>query len=380
MVTPAINSDINTSTDYLDLQIKGKNIAKALAIDLNSNEEHRKEVFTRIANKFDGDYNILVSHLSDETIKEIEQRIKTTANKKSGLNISSSDNYIKQALREEPKLQLMMPFAEGWTDEKINQFHQGGQAVGLIVAYYPFGVDDKKVKEIIGYDRNGNEIKITKQSAPTIPYIILTINERTDEDGYLKFNQEKKQKSIYGIDPKEIAINNNQTDWKRTTINSLRNKNLNPAINVVPEDDGGGGGGGGGGTPLTPPTPEYCLHVGEVKTGNISYIEFWLESEAEVYIKVGQRYWEYDYNQEVYKWSDNYSFLFLKTPAKDYDLDGGYWLIFDTNTAWDKRNKRYDDGTFIDEFKLSVMDEDLFDITDDEIAWGIFNKNPFIVT
>ena len=310
MVTPAINSDINTSTDYLDLQIKGKNIAKALAIDLNSNEEHRKEVFTRIANKFDGDYNILVSHLSDETIKEIEQRIKTTANKKSGLNISSSDNYIKQALREEPKLQLMMPFAEGWTDEKINQFHQGGQAVGLIVAYYPFGVDDKKVKEIIGYDRNGNEIKITKQSAPTIPYIILTINERTDEDGYLKFNQEKKQKSIYGIDPKEIAINNNQTDWKRTTINSLRNKNLNPAINVVPEDDGGGGGGGGGGTPLTPPTPEYCLHVGEVKTGNISYIEFWLESEAEVYIKVGQRYWEYDYNQEVYKWSDNYSFLF----------------------------------------------------------------------
>ena len=271
----------------------------------------------------------------------------------------------------------MMPFAEGWTDEKINQFHQGGQAVGLIVAYYPFGVDDKKVKEIIGYDRNGNEIKITKQSAPTIPYIILTINERTDEDGYLKFNQEKKQKSIYGIDPKEIAINNNQTDWKRTTINSLRNKNLNPAINVVPEDDGGGGGGGGGGTPLTPPTPEYCLHVGEVKTGNISYIEFWLESEAEVYIKVSQRYWEYDYNQEVYKWSDNYSFLFLKTPAKDYDLDGGYWLIFDTNTAWDKRNKRYDDGTFIDEFKLSVMDEDLFDITDDEIAWGIFNKNPF---
>ena len=61
-------------------------------------------------------------------------------------------------------------------------------------------------------------------------------------------------------------------------------------------------------------------------------------------------------------------------------MDGGYWLIFDTNTAWDKRNKRYDDGTFIDEFKLSVMDEDLFDITDDEIAWGIFNKNPFIVT
>ena len=277
MVTPSINSQINTSSDYLDLQIKAKEIAKILALDLNSNEEHRKEVFTRIANKFDGDYNILVSHLSDETIKEIEQKIKTTAYKKQGINILSSENYIKQIVREEPKLQLMMPFAKNWSDEKIEQLG------GLVVAYYPFGVDDKKVKEIIGYDRNGNEIKITKQSAPTIPYIILTINERTDEEGYLKNKiRGEKQKSIYGIDPKEIAMDNKTTDWKRTSINSLRNKNLNPTINKVPEE------GGGGGNP-PPTTPGYLmLTLGSFAQTNDDAWGggYWLEGDPEFYVEV----------------------------------------------------------------------------------------------
>ena len=377
MVTPAINSDINTSTDYLDLQIKGKNIAKALAIDLNSNEEHRKEVFTRIANKFDGDYNILVSHLSDETIKEIEQRIKTTANKKSGLNISSSDNYIKQIVREEPKLQLMMPYAESWTDEKIEQ------ADGLIVAYYPFGVDDKKVKEITGYDKNGNEIKITKQTAARIPYIILTINERTDDDGYLKTSG-KKQKSIYGIDPKEIAMDNKTTDWKRTSINSLRNKNLNPTINVVPEEEEGGGGGGG---IVNPPATPTKMFVSEFLCQNVSdYEEYWIKGEPEFFIKIHLFAFSGEIAGNHYSFS---AFTFKLLGPINYDgyfSWSGHVYRNDWRNAGDPSPRLWSDATYSNltsfgnppdlpllcpPFQVYVYEEDTF--SDDYVGESYFN-------
>ena len=42
-----------------------------------------------------------------------------------------------------------MPYAGRWTDTEIET--NGG----LIVAYYPFGVQDTEIKELVGYNKKG---------------------------------------------------------------------------------------------------------------------------------------------------------------------------------------------------------------------------------
>ena len=51
-----------------------------------------------------------------------------------------------------------------------------------LVAYFPEGVDDTTLKTITAYDSAGNPVELDAQVAPKQPVIVLSLNERTDEE------------------------------------------------------------------------------------------------------------------------------------------------------------------------------------------------------
>ncbi|MBI5464067.1 MAG: hypothetical protein HY966_03825, partial [Ignavibacteriales bacterium] len=177
IVSPLHHDPAQISPAFLKMQETAAGLAQAFARDFNSTPEHRKELFSKIANKFDGDFDMLVDHFKDATLDEIQTSIKSNGLGKTSGNCQVN---VREAIQTIPKLQLMVPYAKNWTDRKIQD------AGGLIVAYYPFGVPESKIKEIVGFDKNGQRVVINERSAPTIPYVILSQNERTDNEGFLR--------------------------------------------------------------------------------------------------------------------------------------------------------------------------------------------------
>ncbi len=265
----------------IDAQTQAKNVAKALAFDLNRNIEHRKEVLGRIANEFDGDFEMLLSHLSPESIKEIQAASAPMLLEKSSSEQKISSAFIEHASTKYPLLQLLMPYAKLWNDDAIQQ------SGGLIVAYYPFGLGYKKVQYVTGYDKDGKEIRITRETAKSIPYILVTMNERVDDQGFLKLRKrvltktglvEEKRKSIYGINPKDIPFNQDNT-WRSTAIPSLAKKDpakLMKALRVTSED----------GNP--PPPANLILTLGkwQCDNGDAWGSGAWLEGDPEFYCEI----------------------------------------------------------------------------------------------
>jgi hypothetical protein len=48
------------------------NFARLLALDLNENDAHRREIFTKVAVKYDGDLEIILSNLNTKTLDEFQ--------------------------------------------------------------------------------------------------------------------------------------------------------------------------------------------------------------------------------------------------------------------------------------------------------------------
>ncbi|MCA0447085.1 MAG: hypothetical protein LCH54_12745 [Bacteroidetes bacterium] len=210
----ALNDD-SKSQITTNEQKQVQNLAKTLASEINSNEELRKEVYSKIALRFDGDYNMLLVHFSPES----KIAINNCQPNKSLLKTNSDQENKKELLSEltllNPKLQLQMPYATLWTDQMIEKFG------GLIVAWYPLGVDDKEVKQIEGFDKNGTVVTINKKNAQYIPYIIINNNERVDKNLMVKYNNEKRDFSSTGINPLNFKNSDFTTNWKNRTVNDL---------------------------------------------------------------------------------------------------------------------------------------------------------------
>ena len=315
------------SQQYAHMRSLAANLAKVLAIDLNKNEEHRKELFSKMANKFDGDFDILFASLYESTLQEVQEfstQIPQNINRVS----------LQQLERSMPKLELMMPYMKRWTDNQISE------AGGLIVAYYPFGADDRNLKEIKGFDKEGKEVNIKPESAASIPYILLRTNERTDENGFLKqklFEPNLKvgiqSLSIHGINPKFYDVTK-KGNWKEINLSLLgEHQNLITLIpNVCYEDCGGGGGGGG---------TSYSLRAHYLMVDDLT--EFWTEGDIEVYFKyLNSNGWV---STQVVN---------MPNDTLENQFPGGGWTILSFNTS-------------LAETPLEVWDED--DIWDDIIIY-----------
>lgn len=264
---------------YEKMRKVGNDMAKAMASDLNQNDKSRREVFTKISNKFDGDYNMLYEHINDSSRKVINNKYNKLAKEKNNKvfvdeddsedgtedDFESEDDIIEpddEATVDEtilatdvsqiiPGLQVRMPFITEWTDNGIME------AGGLIVASYPFGVNDQDVGDIVGYDGNGNTVIINEDNADAIPYILIDQNERIDlktgllRSGYSGEEMSKKSTkskngnlnyklSTTGVDPKSYKIGTG--DWKDLRLSDLgKDKHIITTEQVDadlgPEDD-----------------------------------------------------------------------------------------------------------------------------------------------
>lgn len=370
----SVSTESEKPIDVAPLLSDVPNLAKALAFDLNNNEIHRREVFSKMANRFDGDKNMLLTHLSNEVTTEVQQTIKSSTLKsklaKGGVSYREVD--VVSIAAKYPKLQLMMPFLEKWSDEKITA------AGGLVVAYYPFGMDDRKVKEITGYNKNGLEVKITRETAPNIPYVLINMNERTDDMGYLK--ADPKKQSQQGGNPKYFEVST-RADWKQVgltelqTVKAVMQRSATSSESFFKKVKVGAGfattSEGGGGTPPPPPPTVPGFRLRAFMGYNLSQFEGWLESDCEIEITIKQM----DVSVLGYPIS---AATFMTNGAFAYDMDGGYFYPIYTYARWDSRAHFTPYPGFTvwnDAFRVYVIEDDGSSYWDDPIGDKTFYKD-----
>jgi hypothetical protein len=299
------------NSQFVQARTEAEKMAKVLAVVLNENEDIQREVFSKMAYRFDGDRNILFRHLNDNTVLTITR---SSVLMKRGGGLHREIDFGK-FMEKVPKAQIMMPYLEHWTMKQIREHG------GLVVAYYPFGVDDKEIKELIAFTRTGNTIRITRESAPNIPYVLIRSNERTDDEGYLKLAAPQRDpengtvhdriRSFHIVDPKYYQLTE-MAEWEDINLGDLSKPltgNLPLALPGCEEEDcGGGGGGGGGGT-------YYVYKILNVRFN--SGWEFFNEGEIELY-------WKYVQNGN---WRKSPVRVTLYTPNQTHYYDPAFTII-----------------------------------------------------
>ncbi len=156
----APSSDLSDSTINRSLDHLAKSMAAALV-----DPGLRSTIHGAIKKRFDGDTNALWNSLAMDP---------TFSGKVAGARQSGDE--IAQEAAAIPRLQLAIPVNfESWDPAKY----------APLVAYFPEGVDDTKLKTITAFDAAGNPQLLDAQVPPKRPVIVLGLNERTDEKGIL---------------------------------------------------------------------------------------------------------------------------------------------------------------------------------------------------
>ncbi|GAA3524971.1 hypothetical protein AFL01nite_14340 [Aeromicrobium flavum] len=150
------NAQVNRELDKL---------AKQLAVASDDDPELRKTIHGAVKKRFDGDENALLSTLVAKP--NFTARV---------AGPGKSKDAIAKAAEKIPRLQVAVPRGfDSWDPATY----------APLVAYFPQGVDDTKVKTLTAYDAAGNTVTLDAQVAPKRPVIVVGLNERTDEEGEL---------------------------------------------------------------------------------------------------------------------------------------------------------------------------------------------------
>lgn len=155
MSTGMTDAQINRSLDFL---------AKTLAAAADR-ADLRTAIHQAVGKRFDGDTEALWRSLAADPNFSIQVA-----------GSSQSSDVIARTAAKMPRLQIAVPaHFDSWDPATY----------APLVASFPEGVDDTKVKTITAYDAAGNAVSLDAQVAPTQPVIVLGLNERTDEQSEL---------------------------------------------------------------------------------------------------------------------------------------------------------------------------------------------------
>ena len=153
--TTQSDAAINASLDAL---------AKSLAASLGD-ADLRSTIHNAVEKRFDGDEDALWSSLAS---------VPTFSSKVAGR--SQSGAAAADLAAKLPQLQIAVPVHfDSWDPATYRP----------LVAYFPQGVDDTKVKTLTAYDAAGRAVQVDAQQGPQQPLIVVGLNERTDEAGKL---------------------------------------------------------------------------------------------------------------------------------------------------------------------------------------------------
>lgn len=195
---------------------KLEQLAVSLAASLKD-PSVRQLVKNEVGKKFDGDYNALYSSMANQPLtgeRTFRQELVRGISAFSGDTRTAAKSLDHLAL-EFPRLQIAVPANyEKWDAKKT----------APLVAYIPQGVDVDSLAALRAFDGNGKLHLLSTAEAPDFPVVVLGMNERTNELGFL-----------------EKSLSNSKSAGASRTFEK-DNTRL-----IEPPDDGGGGGTGGGG-------------------------------------------------------------------------------------------------------------------------------------
>ncbi|NJN76917.1 MAG: DUF3103 family protein [Saprospiraceae bacterium] len=156
-------------------------IAQATAHALQD-EEFRSYIQSEAAKMFDGDYNFL---------------IKDALNHKFGDGMTFRDKLshefvsvetFNQFIENTPKLQIAVPVYIGkWNTKTFVPS----------VAFLNENFDDKTTEFISAFDASQNLIQVAVKEEPNVPFVVISLNERVDNNGNLKEEKPANDKVRY---------------------------------------------------------------------------------------------------------------------------------------------------------------------------------------
>lgn len=180
ILLPENPDDLYAKTEFnLDM----RDFAMAVSNAMNNSKDFRKLIKKEALAKFDGDYDVLLSRIMNETVKVDNAtnslRSETSYSVEDLLNdyYVSSDtaklrattpSVIGSLSSKYPDLQVSVPVHA----EKLNE-----DSV-LLLTFIPAEYEDGVTKTLPGYDLNGNQVKIDAINAPDKPVIVIGLNER----------------------------------------------------------------------------------------------------------------------------------------------------------------------------------------------------------
>lgn len=281
-----------------------EHMARSLAVALQD-PEVRRALHEGVARKFDGDFDVLYRDLANLRLSDgttVHHRLSDAAAVAYRWGASQTGRRLAGELVTTytgalPRLQVAIPVHfEDWDVETFVP----------LVAYLPVDVDDMELHEVKAFDAAGRVHVLDPWTEPDIPVVVVGLNERTDDHGYL----------TYGL------------------------RSTSGALLPVEDPDGGGGGGGGGGTTTNPCTARTHSYgdrelLYQIKINNDH--EPWTRGAPEIYATYGfaastnvrGRYnmenvddegkW-YTINGQLFYWQSYYGQTFVNAI---YESDGG---------------------------------------------------------
>lgn len=173
------NTMISEMSEY---DIDMKDFAKAVHLAIVNNGDLRERISSEALKQFDGDYDVLLTTISCQTVQVDDAMLKTkTGNDEmtvkelldsyydSFTETKSANSIIEELQNKYPDLQVSVPVhAEEWDPETYIP----------VVAFRPSDYDDATVETIPGYDSEGNYIDVDAINIPEDPVIVIGLNER----------------------------------------------------------------------------------------------------------------------------------------------------------------------------------------------------------
>ena len=167
------------SSEY-DMKVNA--FAKSISAAIRNNSNVRTLIMEEVKEMKDGDYDVLLTDISQKTTRVSDEKLQTKANNGfltfseiinsyyPGVK-STSEDILSQLESENPDLQIAVPVhAEDWDPETYVP----------VVAFIPEGYKEYVTETVPGYDAEGNYVEVDAINAPEVPVIVISKNERME--------------------------------------------------------------------------------------------------------------------------------------------------------------------------------------------------------
>lgn len=256
---PAVAEPTVRNTGTIDPNLE--TIAKSLAISL-AEKDVKQFIKQEALKEFDEDYDILYSQVKDKIIGNLsfEKSLTTslarfTANKGGRISADEAARKIATIQHDIPLLNISVPVnIDSWDTENYTP----------LVAIRP-NHSSGEFTHIKAYDHNGNVHWLDALEEPTVPVVVVGLNER-------------------------VIINQNNELVVRYYKSEAAVQAGCPNCRIAPNEGGGGGGGGGGRTGSTSATCDRNTkntkdELNKIKFSSIQNLrkaEHWLDGAVDL--------------------------------------------------------------------------------------------------